>query len=183
MKKESLRLKLVLPSKKYLKSWQNFIADFIKTLPESDPDKKAYEKHLLSTKKPQYLKWLRDDSKGVNLEKGMVQQTTCWGVVGDVVVGRISFRHKLTKKLREEGGHIGYAVRPKYQKKGYATQMLRQLLMRLKKQQAEIGLKKVLLTCDFDNVGSYKTIESQGGKLAKEGFVNGVKKRWYWVAL
>jgi predicted acetyltransferase len=114
------KLKLVLPSKKYLKSYQNFCRDFIKN-GTTEEYRKGYEKQLASTKKPLFLKWLHDDSKGINLEKGMVQMTTYWAIVNGKVVGRINVRHKLNKQLREYGGHIGYAVRPTEQKKRYAT--------------------------------------------------------------
>ena len=156
-----MNLKLVLPNKKYLKSWQNFLKDFIL---HGDPEEKSsYEKHLLSTKKPKYFIWLGWDRAGKNLENGAVQQTVYWAIVNDQVVGRISFRHKLNAKLKSQGGNIGYAVRPSKQGKGYATEMLNQILKKIKK----MDYKKLLLTCDEDNIASRKTIENNNGKLEK----------------
>ncbi len=172
-------LKLVLPSKKYLKEWLSFQRETLKKLPANDPDRIGYEKHILSSQKPQYFKWLHDDRLGINLEKGMVQQTIWWGMVGDKIVGRISFRHKLTSTLRKHGGNIGYAVRPTQQGKGYATEMLRLVLKKV----AKLGYKKVLLTCDDSNIPSWKTIEKNGGVLTKKEVIDGELSRFYWIKL
>lgn len=172
------KLKLVLPSKKYLKSYQNFCRDFINH-GTTEEYRKGYEKQLASSKKPLFLKWLRDDSKGINLEKGMVPMTVYWGIVNNQVVGRINLRHKLNKSLREHGGHIGYAVRPSQQKRGYATQMLDLVLKKTKKS----GFKKVMLTCDSDNFGSNKVIENNGGKLTGKFLYQGKESNIYWIKL
>jgi predicted acetyltransferase len=173
------QLKLVLPSKKYLKEWLAFQRETLKKLPLDHSDRVGYEKHILSSQKPLYFKWLRDDRLGINLEKGMVQQTVWWGMVGDKIVGRISFRHTLNKDLRKHDGNIGYTVRPSQQGKGYATEMLHLVLKKV----AKLGYKKVLLTCDDSNIPSWKTIEKNGGKLDKKEMVDGELSRFYWIKL
>jgi len=173
------KLKLVLPSKKYLKEWLNFQRETLENLPLGDPDRIGYEKHILSSQKPQYFKWLRDDRLGMNLEKGMVQQTVWWGMIGDKIVGRISFRHTLNKNLRKYGGNIGYVVRPSQQGKGYATEMLCLVLKKV----SDLGFKKVLLTCDDKNIASWKTIENNKGVLSKKELVDGKLSRFYWIKL
>ncbi len=61
-------------------------------------------------------------------------------------------------------GHIGYAVVPWKQARGYATQALRQVL-----QDAEAeGLRYVEITTDPDNVPSRRVIEANGGVLLEE---------------
>lgn len=172
------KLKLVLPSKKYLKSYQNFCCDFIKN-GTTEEYRTGYKKQLVSSKKPLFLKWLRDDSKGINLEKEMVQMTTYWAIVDSQVVGRINFRHKLNKSLREYGGHIGYAVRPLQQKKGWATQILNITLKKIRK----LGFKKVMLSCDTDNYGSNKVILNNKGKLFKKTTYQGKEINIYWIKL
>ena len=172
------KLKLVLPNKKYLASYQNYLRDFIKHGPLET--KEQYEKQLTSSKKPKFLTWLMWDRLAKNLEKGMVQQTTYWGIVNDQVVGRISFRHKLTKQLREHDGNIGYAVRPNKQGKGYASEMLKQLLVKVKK----LGYKKVLITCDEDNYGSRKVVEHNKATLEKIALDSeGRSTCYYWIKL
>jgi predicted acetyltransferase len=60
-------------------------------------------------------------------------------------------------------GHIGYAVVPWKQRRGYATQALRDLLP----EAWSMGLGFVELTTDPDNVPSQKVIESNGGVLVE----------------
>jgi predicted acetyltransferase len=94
-------------------------------------------------------------------------------------VGRVSIRHELNAYLAEVGGHIGYGVRPGFRRRGYATAILRQSLPVA----ASIGLERVLVTCDADNVGSSTVIESCGGVLENvtAGRDGSVPKRRYWV--
>jgi predicted acetyltransferase/predicted GNAT family acetyltransferase len=56
-------------------------------------------------------------------------------------------------------GHIGYAVVPWMQRRGYAREALRLMLARARAQ----GLAYVEITTDPDNVGSRRVIESNGG--------------------
>ncbi len=77
----------------------------------------------------------------------------------DHYCGRISLRHSLNETLALHGGHIGYDIVPSFRNKGYATAALRLCLEEAKK----IGLDRVLLTCDDDNIASIKTIEKNGG--------------------
>jgi predicted acetyltransferase len=58
-------------------------------------------------------------------------------------------------------GHIGYAVVPWKQRRGYATAALRQLLPVARAE----GLAYVELTTDPDNVASRRVIEANGGVL------------------
>jgi len=73
----------------------------------------------------------------------------------------VSIRHELNEHLRDEGGHIGYAVLAPFRRRGYATEMLRQSLIIAR----SLGIDRVLITCDDDNAGSMKVIESCGGRL------------------
>ncbi|HTV76631.1 MAG TPA: GNAT family N-acetyltransferase [Steroidobacteraceae bacterium] len=60
-------------------------------------------------------------------------------------------------------GHIGYAVVPWKQGRGYATQALKQLLP----QAAAEGLRYVEITTDPDNAASRRVIEANGGILVE----------------
>jgi len=95
------------------------------------------------------------------------------------VIGSLHFRHELNEKLLLNGGHIGYGIRPSERKKGYATKMLGMFLATIDKKKYE----KVLITCDEDNVGSYKTIENCGGALWGIIESDGKRRRRYWIAL
>jgi predicted acetyltransferase len=64
-------------------------------------------------------------------------------------------------------GHIGYAVVSWKRGRGYATRALGLMLAEAR----EVGLGRVRITTDSDNVASRRAIEANGGRLAGE-FVN-----------
>ncbi len=129
----------------------------------------------------EYIKLVEGWSHGKNLTEGFVPASYFVGVVDGKVVGRISLRHKLNDFLERIGGHIGYCVIPSEENKGYATEMLRQSLEVCN----NLGILKVLLTCDEDNIASIKVIEKCGGIF--EGITNcpelEKQKRRYWFHL
>jgi predicted acetyltransferase len=107
------------------------------------------------------------------LGPGMVACTRMWWTRGDEFLGRIDVRHRLTPALLQVGGHIGYAVRPSGRRQGHATAMLREALVVAR----VLGLERVLITCDGDNVGSRRVIEANGGELEDQ---RGQKLR-FWI--
>jgi predicted acetyltransferase len=112
-------------------------------------------------------------------EATLVPETIYWAIYDGYVVGRISIRHRLEGNLKKIGGHIGYEVSPAWRRKGFATEMLRQVLETSKAK--EIG--RLLLTCSPDNEASNKTILSNGGKFEKSVFVDfiGQDRNHYWI--
>ncbi len=107
-----------------------------------------------------------------------VNNSTFWLVnEANQIVGMSNIRHTLTEGLLLEGGHIGYGIRPTFRRRGYATKILELSLIEAKK----LGINKVLVTCDKDNIGSVKTIVKNGGKLWKEHILKGVAKLNFWI--
>lgn len=88
-------------------------------------------------------------------------------VVDGELVGRVAIKPTLTPWLAEVGGHIGYAVRPTYRRRGHATAILRAALEIVHKH----GIVEALLTCHDDNEGSIGTIEACGGLLRETRWV------------
>lgn len=103
----------------------------------------------------------------------------CLDVERNIFVGAINIRHYLNDSLIHTGGHIGDGVRPSERRKGYATAMIRLGLEECKK----LGIKKVLMTCDKDNIGSAKSIINNGGILENEVMEEGVVEQRYWITL
>ncbi len=93
------------------------------------------------------------------------------------IMGAIHLRHDINKRLRENGGHIGYGVRPSERKKGYASRMLSDLLKMIWQE----GYEKVLITCDENNIASAGTIEKNGGVLWDRPLFEGTMTRRYWL--
>lgn len=98
----------------------------------------------------------------------------------NIFVGAVNIRHYLNKELLLGGGHIGDGIRPSERRKGYATLIIKLALEKCK----ELGIDKVLITCDKTNIGSQKSIIKNGGVLENE-FVNeeGAIEQRYWITL
>jgi predicted acetyltransferase len=119
-------------------------------------------------------------ARGEGIPEGFVPHTTYWLVDDtDEVVGVSNLRHALTEKLRVEGGHIGYGVRPSARRRGHATELLRRTLERAK----AIGIEEALVTCSKDNAGSVGAILKCGGRFHSEDFIEsrGEIVQRYWI--
>jgi predicted acetyltransferase len=121
-----------------------------------------------------------DGHLGVNLPEDRVAASFLIAEVDGQVAGRVSVRHELNDWLFREGGHIGYAVRPAFRRRGIATEMLRQGLVIARAH----GVDRVLVNCNDDNIGSATVIERCGGQRElvppnPEG--TAPPKRRYWI--
>jgi predicted acetyltransferase len=125
----------------------------------------------------EFVKMVEDNRRGHSLDNGWVKSTWLLADVDGEVVGRSSIRFELNDSLLIEGGHIGYAVRPTYRRRGHASEILRQSLVVARSG----GVDRVLVTCDDSNLGSRSVIEVNGGVLENIAEVNGVALRRYWI--
>ena len=96
------------------------------------------------------------------------------------IIGMINIRFNVTSELMDMGcSHIGYGIRPTERRKGYNKINLYLALLEAKK----LGLKKVLLECLADNLGSIKSIEALGGVLDRSEVDKWDNKltNYYWI--
>ncbi|MCW2838853.1 MAG: family N-acetyltransferase [Aeromicrobium sp.] len=129
---------------------------------------------------PQYVALVHGWEDGIDLPQDFVAHAELVAEVDGEIVGRASIRWELDDFLRTLGGHIGYAVRPAHRRQGHATEILRQSVEILRAR----GVRRVLVTCDDDNLASARVIEAGGGVL--EGIVphtdpDEPPRKRYWI--
>jgi predicted acetyltransferase len=124
-----------------------------------------------------YISRVENSFRGVDLLEGRVPATFLIAEIDDEIVGRVSIRHELNDWLAAYGGHIGYAVRPQFRRRGYAQEILRLALIIA----ASHHITKALLTCLDDNHGSIRVIEKNGGVFEGTIEEEGKLLRRYWV--
>ena len=140
------------------------------------------DRDLIENSFSAYIRRLNEENQNIGLKPGYVPSTTFWLTTNNTqIIGESRLRHWLTTSLEHEGGHIGYVIRPSERRKGYGTHILALTLQKAK----DLGLNRVLLTCDTDNIGSACVIEQNGGKLASQGTSNSYGKpiSRYWIDL
>ena len=93
------------------------------------------------------------------------------------LLGAVNIRHSLNEHLLKVGGHIGDGIRPSERRKGYATEMIRLALIECKK----LGIDRVLICCNSDNIGSKKSILNNGGVLENIVMDEGKPMERYWI--
>ena len=170
--------RLIVPNADYEASHQGFVAEFVARGEQIIPWVGAEQYVTFGD----YVAKLEAASRGVGIREGFVPHSTFWLVdAHDEIVAIANLRHRLTDGLRKRGGHIGYGVRPSARRRGYATELLRASLGEAR----SLGLRRVLLTCDKDNVASAKTILRNGGVLDEEEFMpeHGRVVCRYWIDL
>lgn len=111
--------------------------------------------------------------------EGRVHADYWWITEQQRYLGCITPRHALTDFLLRAGGHVGYAVRPSARGCGLAAWALRMILPRAQ----DLGIDRLLVTCDDSNAASARTIEKAGGVLEDVRQTELGLTRRYWIAL
>ncbi|MBE6150090.1 MAG: GNAT family N-acetyltransferase [Firmicutes bacterium] len=173
-------LKLIDASEEYLEQYKEAYLETLKQLELGN-----VKKHDMMFNNPdevdiiQMFKDNRDESK---LPSHYVPSYDYFAVDDDKFIGVIHIRIRLTEDLLRYGGHIGYATNPKYWNMGYGKKILK---LALEQYKDLIKEDKILITCDDDNIGSSKIIESNGGvledKVENERCGEQFLTRRYWI--
>ena len=149
-------ISLIRPSKEYESQASDFKQEFL------DNGERIINGSELLDQTDSYDDWLSSVTNNASPETADPN----W-VVTDIffavdednrLVGIIDLRHTLNDYLKDFG-NCGYSVRPSERRKGYATEMLRQL----KDVARECGMDELHLSAERDNEPSIKTITANGG--------------------
>lgn len=169
-------MELIIPTRQYHQSYAEAIEEY------REHQIRTYE--FLDITKGDIFQLIENYRAARELPPGYVGATYLWLVDGNEFLGEISIRHALTDSLLRFGGNIGYGIRYSRWNQGLGTKMLS---MALKFAKEDIGLDRVLITCNDDNLGSAAVIEKNGGILQDkiENVVDGTKRltRRYWITI
>lgn len=165
---------LTLPSEAYKESFIAAVREF-----QAEGRALEFDVETLGAQFASYVRWLR--AKHEKTQVGRIPEMICWLVEDGEFIGRASIRHDLTTSTEQIGGHISYEIRPSKRRRGYGTLILKLALDEAR----QIGLRRALVTCDDDNIGSAKIIEANGGQLQDVIDVDGhpARVRRYWIEI
>jgi len=89
----------------------------------------------------------------------------------------VSIGFESTDHLSEQGGPVGYGVRPRFRRRGYAGENLRQALVVARAE----GVDRALVTCDVGE-GSAAVILGNGGvEVGPRVGEGGLGQRRFWI--
>lgn len=126
-----------------------------------------------------WLKSVTDNTSPDTVNPNWVVTDTFFAMdENEKIVGIIDLRHTLNDFLKDFG-NSGYSVRPSERRKGYATEMLRQVLLVAK----QTGLQEVHLSVERQNEPSVKTIVKNGGQYERSFSFEGEQADIYKIVL
>ena len=161
------RLKLVLPTPEYKEKLMDYKREFIENGDSMDGTAGLNNAETFE----EWYSVFLDNLKEETVRKGLVPATTYIAISTDNgrLIGMIDIRHRLND----------YSIRKSERKQGYATEMLALAL----KECAKLNIKKVLITCDKENIASVKTMINNGAKLQNEIPEGNRITQRYWITL
>lgn len=176
-------MRFIEPSIQYKEKAREYIQEFVDADMEEVNGSGGLDFYLVKDGYEAWLKETRRISDVTRKKPGEVNASTFFYMreEDERLIGMVNIRYGLNESLFNEGGHIGYSIRPSEQGKGYATQMLEQALWFCQ----FIGLDKVLVVCEKKNAASARVIQKCGGVMENEIYsehYDEVLQR-YWIAI
>ena len=169
-------MKLVEP----IKIDENTFNSFIKEFTLSGEDLVPYSLNQKGKEFKKYIETLNDEAVGKGIPENWVPASTYFLIDDENnIYGAVNIRHRLTENLKIIGGHVGFGIKPSVRHKGYGTKILELALSKCK----DMGITKVLVTCNKENIGSMKVIQNNGGKLDSEADIDEELIQRYWIVL
>ena len=167
---------LTEPDSKYQSSFLTGLREF-----HQEGRMLQYNWQVMSSNFESFLYHLKAQQDPTKLPPHSILQSHFWLVNDSEFIGILSLCSGPEDFFLRISGHIGYQIRPSQRRRGYGKQLLRLGLQKAK----ELGLTRVLLTCDEDNIASKKVIESNGGQFENAIQIEDspVKKLRFWIDL
>jgi len=159
------KLMLVRPTKEYEQQAKDFIEEHRKY---QSPIEGVNGLHRYINN---YDKWLEKieqertnkiDDSNVPMETFFIIRTS-----DNKIIGMTNLRMALNRRFRRLGGNIGLCIRPTERNKGYSKIALYIALLIFQAR----GIQEIMLDCNKANTSSVKSIQSMGGKLVKEEYI------------
>jgi predicted acetyltransferase len=127
----------------------------------------------------EYKEWLKGKvlaAEQIGIVDGWkVPQSTFWLFEDSRPVGYGNLRHFLTEKLLEQGGNIGYSIRPSDRNRGLGKILLSLLIKESKK----MGMDRLLITVNSQNTPSLHVALANGGKVERAT----AERNYVWITL
>ncbi len=120
-----------------------------------------------------FYKWYRLVSNLDSEEKLKKNQVGCTTFLvlrksDDYLIGIFDIRHSLNYKNGKIFGHLGVDIRPSERNKGYYKEILHLAIDKAK----EFSINPLVISCEYDNIVSYKGLKSVFGDYEKMVLVN-----------
>ncbi|WP_226577680.1 GNAT family N-acetyltransferase [Halobacillus litoralis] len=135
-------------------------------LQEIDDNDHGFKNEVKGKTYEEYGEWLSKNeqfSRGSGLETWMVPQTIYWMYYDQTPVGYGRIRHWLNDNLKENSGHIGYAIPLSQRGKGYGNEILRLLIHEC----YDLKINPIQIGVNPSNKPSNKIVKRNGGVLHK----------------
>ena len=153
--------------------------DIYEMLQELPADENGFINSMNGRSFEEYKAWLKKGAESAEqtgiIDGWKVPSTGFWLYENGRPVGFGKLRHFLTEALLENGGSVGYAIRPDARNRGLGKKLLSLLMAEGRK----LGLEKMLLTIQNHNIPSIRVALANGGRIEKVT----EEKHYIWIEL
>lgn len=156
-------MRFVFPDIQYRDQVTEFIQEFYDYKSELNGTGEL-ERYLKDSTYSEWLYRLQEEAQNPEGTGTVPSSTYFYMDEKDRMIGMANLRTKLDSFYLEQGGHVGFCIRPTMRKKGYGTRLLQELCGIC----GMMGLDRILVTCLKENVASAALIRKCGGVLENE---------------
>jgi predicted acetyltransferase len=162
-------MQLIKPCLQYAKTWKAGLTEF-----QQEKLAGFWNYFGQPNNIEKYIQLCHQNSQEINLPPNGNPSLTFWLIDNQKFIGHCNIRHKLPSNTYP--GHIGYHIIKSERGKGYGTKILKLAIAECHK----LGLKKLTLYTDSNNLSSQKVIIKNGGQQQRQNTQDG-KELVEWV--